>query len=299
MKGRTEPATATSDVSSTTLVDLHVANNDQSAGLWDLYAEHRSKLTALIAAHGPRPRLAVLGAGNANDLDLAALTTRFGEVHLADLDPAALVRAVRRQTMVTRRRLVTHPARDLSGMLTFLPAWKECAPELETLARAAPAAAAQVVAQLPGPFDVVVSDCFLSQIAWTCFRALGDGPLLTAVLDVVMAAHLRALVALTRPGGRCLLVSDVVSSDSLPLERIFPRSDGGALLRDLDRGSRLFTGTSPALAHVMLTRDPDLAREVEDVSVIAPWLWDVSPRRKVLVYALAFGRRASVSRAEP
>jgi hypothetical protein len=294
VKGRAEPTSNVSGASKATtraLADIHVDSNAQSAGLWDLYAEHRQKLTDLIAAHGPRRRVAILGAGNCNDLDLTALVKPFEQIHLADLDPAALVRALRRQTPGTRRRLVTHPGRDLSGLVSHLPLWRQRAPDLETLARVAPAAAAQVVAQLPGPFDLVVSDCLLSQIAWTCFRALGDGPLLTAVLDVAMAAHLRTLVALTRPGGRCLLVTDVVSSESQPLESLLPRADPGEILRDLDRRSELFTGTSPSLAYMMLTADPDLAREVEDVSVIAPWLWDVSPRRKVLVCALAFGRR--------
>ncbi|HSZ80737.1 MAG TPA: hypothetical protein VLA14_00565 [Polyangia bacterium] len=298
MKGRAEPTPESFGASTATtraLADIHVDNNAQSAGAWDLYADHRQKLTELVAAHGPRRRVAILGAGNCNDLDLAALAKSFEEVHLADLDPAALVRALRRQTTRTRRRLFTHAGHDLSGLVTRLPRWRRRAPDLETLARAAPAAAAQVVAQLPGPFDVVVSDCFLSQIAWTCFRALGEGPLLEAVLDVAVAAHLRTLVALTRPGGRCLLVTDVVSSESQPLERLLPHADPGAVLRDLDRRSELFSGTSPSLAHVMLTADPDLAREVEDVSVISPWLWDVSPRRKVLVCALAFGRRRVVT----
>ncbi len=300
MKGRGEPIPNSSDASTATtraLADIHVDNNAQSAGLWDLYAEHRQKLTDLVAAHGPRHRVAILGAGNCNDLDLAALAKPFQEIHLADLDPAALVRALRRQTPATRRHLFTHPGRDLSGLVSRLPFWRQRAPDLETLARAVPTAAAQVVAQLPGPFDLVVSDCILSQIAWTCFQALGEGPLLTAVLDVAMAAHLRTLVALARPGGRCLLVTDVVSSESQPLERLLPGADPGEILRDLDRRSELFSGTSPSLAYMMLTADPELAREVEDVSVIAPWLWDVSSRRKVLVCALAFGRRRVVADA--
>jgi hypothetical protein len=274
------------------LVDLHVRNNDRSAGLWDLYGEHRRRLTELVAAQGPARRLAVLGAGNANDLDLSALGGRFEELHLADLDAAALARAARRQEDATGARLVFHPARELSGLLDRLPAWRERAPDIEALARAAPSAAARVAAQLPGPFDVVVSDCLLSQIAWTCFRALGDGPLLMDVLDVALAAHLRALVALTRPGGRCLLVTDVVSSETLPLDQLHPELDGEAFLRRLEARRELFSGTSPALARLMLAHDPDLAREVEDVSLGAPWLWRVSQRRTVLVYALAFARRA-------
>jgi len=276
------------------LTRIHTDGNALSAGHWDLYADHRRHLSALVAAHGPRPRLAVMGAGNANDLDLGLLATSFDEIHLCDLDAAALARAARRQPPATRRRLALHPQRDLSGLLDRLPGWRASAPDAEALARAAPAAAARVVAVLPGPFDVVVSDCMLSQIAWTCFCAFGDTPLLMGIVAVAMAAHLRALVALTRPGGRCLLVTDVISSDTLPLERMFPHLDGGALLRRLDQQDRLFSGTSPALARAMLEDDPDLAREVEDVSVVAPWLWRVAPRRTLLVCAIAFARRPSV-----
>ena len=90
-----------------TLVDLHVQNNDHSAGLWDLYAGHRAQVTKLLASSGKsgeERRLAVLGAGNANDLDLEVLAGVFSDVHLADLDAVALARAVRRQDAATRAR---------------------------------------------------------------------------------------------------------------------------------------------------------------------------------------------------
>jgi hypothetical protein len=289
------------------LVDVHVRNNDRSAGLWDLYSDHRQRLTEVILDGDPRGSLGVLGAGNANDLDLTTLTDTFQEVHLADLDGAALLRAVRRQTVATRRRLVLHPARDLSGLLERLPFWRAQAPDAEALARVVPAAAARVVAQLPEAFDVVVSDCFLSQLAWTCYQALGDGALLRDVLAVAMAAHLRALVALARPGGRCLLVTDVASfgsasrdsasrdsasRDSASRERSLGR-DREAFLRELEARGELFSGTSPALARLMLTQDPQLARDVEDATVMAPWSWRISQRRTVLVYAIAFRRRVA------
>jgi len=282
-----------------TLVDLQVRNNDRSAGLWDLYAEHRSRLTGLIAGEAPAGKMLVLGAGNANDLDLSVLARGFEEVHLADLDGAALRRAVRRQDATTRARLVVHPGRELSGLLEHLPSWRTEPPGVETLARLAPLAGARVAAQLRGPFDVVVSDCFLSQVAWTCFRALGDGPLLMDVLDVVLAAHLRALVALTRPGGRCVLATDVVSSESQPLERLLATHDAESLLARLESRRELFSGTSPALARLMLTHDPALARNVGDVRLAAPWLWRVSRSRTVLVYGLEFRRRAEPPPREP
>ena len=47
----------------------------------------------------------MLGAGNANDLDLEQLARRFDEVHLVDIDAAALARATGRQTPGVRARL--------------------------------------------------------------------------------------------------------------------------------------------------------------------------------------------------
>jgi hypothetical protein len=285
-----------------TLVDLHLRNNDRSAGLWDLYAPHRKRLTDLILGT-PVPerdgRLAVLGAGNANDLELAALAARFSEIHLADLDGVALSRAVRRPDVPTRARLKTHAGRDLSGLLELLGLWRDEPPVLDQLARVAPLAGARVAAQLPGPFDLVVSDCMLSQLAWTCYRALGDGALLTDVLDVAMAAHLRGLVALTRPGGRCLLVTDVASADGdapavrpdLDAEALLAELDAEALLAALVDRRALFSGTSPAVARFMLAQDPALARHVDDVRLLPPWRWRISRERTVLVYALAFSRR--------
>jgi hypothetical protein len=274
-----------------TLVDLHLRNNDRSAGLWDLYAPHRKRLTELILGTPVRERegrLAVLGAGNANDLELAQLAGRFTEIHLADLDGVALSRAVRRPDVATRAQLKTHPGRDLSGMLERLGAWREQPPELDELARVAPLAGARVAAQLPGPFDLVLSDCMLSQLAWTCYRALGEGPVLTDVLDVCLAAHLRGLVALTRPGGRCLLVTDVASADGEASTQLGPEE----LLSLLAERRALFSGTSPVVARWMLSQDPALARLVDDVRLLPPWRWRISRDRTVLVCALAFSRRA-------
>jgi hypothetical protein len=274
-----------------TLVEQQVANNSRSASLWDIYAEHRRRLTDLVASSACGRDLIVLGAGNANDLDLPTLVQRYEEIHLADVDAVAIARAVRRQDAATSARLAVHGGRDLSGLLRWLPAWREQPPSLELLARVARSAGAWAAAQIDGTFDVVLSDCLLSQIAWTCFRALGDGPLLANVLDIAMAAHLRTLVALARPGARCLLVTDVVSSETQPLEALLASRRGEALLAHLEERQALFSGTSPQLARHMLAKDPDLAPHVEDVSLLEPWLWRISRSRTVLVYALAFSRR--------
>jgi hypothetical protein len=277
------------------LAEIHVGNNARTASHWALYAGHRERLHQLLDAHAGR-RLAILGAGNGNDLDVEALTQKFREVHLGDLDGAALDRSARRLTAAARKRVRLHRGRDLSGLLSVLPAWREHAPTAVELAGAVPFAAALVASRLPGPFDVVVSDCLLSQISWTCFQALSGGELLTSVLCVALATHLRALVSLTKPGGRCLLVTDAVSSDTEPLDDLegpHAADERGALLRRLDAEGRLFSGTSPSLALSLLTNDPELSRDVVDPFVVEPWVWRLAPQRSVLVYALSFGRRAS------
>src|SRR4051794_34316785 len=73
--------------------------NRVGRALWDRYAHHRAQVTAAILAlappaDAPGGRLCLLGAGNGNDLGLEELCPRFAELHLVDIDPGALSRAV-------------------------------------------------------------------------------------------------------------------------------------------------------------------------------------------------------------
>src|SRR5437660_103300 len=70
----------------TRLTALHRRNNRETAEGWQPFAEHRARVTGLLLP-GAR-RLAVLGAGNCNELDLTALGDAYREIHLADPDGA-------------------------------------------------------------------------------------------------------------------------------------------------------------------------------------------------------------------
>src|SRR6185369_599397 len=96
-------------------VEIHARNNRATSGLWDLYAEHRARLSALVAAHAPARggRVCVLGAGNANDLDLELLAARFSEVHLVDVDAHAVGRARARASSTAAARLFAHAPLDV------------------------------------------------------------------------------------------------------------------------------------------------------------------------------------------
>src|SRR5438105_5063893 len=71
--------------------------NRTTRNQWQLYGSHRREIEKLIVPESRGGRLCVLGAGNCNDLDLQWLIDAYREVHLVDLDPAALEGAIRRQ----------------------------------------------------------------------------------------------------------------------------------------------------------------------------------------------------------
>lgn len=284
------PRTASRPLTTTDLAAIHSRNNRRTSDFWDLYAPHRQHLSEIIAEYGSGSRLCILGAGNSNDLDLERFAAAFAEVHLTDLDASALSRAFERQSPETQRRLVLHPEREVSGFFEHLPAWRMTDPTPEALANVVPIGAVRLAKALPGPFDLVVSDCVASQLFWTCFEALGNRPLLTHVIRAVLLTHVRALVALTRPGAWSLLVTDAISSDTVPLDNLYAQVDPMALLRELDRTQMLFSGTNPSLADAVIRGDEQLAAGIDDVIVIPPWLWRVASHRTVLVYALAFHR---------
>jgi hypothetical protein len=280
---------------SRSFIELHVRNNRATSGLWDLYAEHRQRLGALVADSGAPPggRLCVLGAGNANDLDLELLTARFAEVHLVDLDGAALGRALARASSTAAARLHAHAPLDVGGALAELAGWERRGAEPARLRQLCAEASAAACRALPGPFDLVLSDCLLTQIYWSCFEALGNGAALNIAAAVCLETHLQTMATLAAPGAPCLLATDVISSDTFALDEIFPTRDPAELLAELARSAALFTGTSPATLLAMLRQGAWLREAVERPRVLAPWLWRVNADRTVLVYGLAFRRRAN------
>ena len=155
-------------------VDINATSRDQ----WEGFAEHRRCLTAALAREAPagRSRLCVLGAGNANDLDLTALLSTHREVHLVDIDSEALSGGAERQGVASHPRLRLHGGVDVTaalGVLSDRTPMSELVPaDFEAMA-AWPASRTAMV--LPGGFDRVASTCLLSQILETAAHSLGKG----------------------------------------------------------------------------------------------------------------------------
>jgi hypothetical protein len=276
------------------ILDHHLENNRKSAGLWEDFGGHRDKVTALVAAAGGET-LAVLGAGNCNDLDLVTLSSSYREIHLLDLDRAAVTQARDRLPPAVAAKLVIHAPVDFSGSYARLPGWRRqafTAPQLAALADDVTQDALAALPGLAGRFDTVLSACCLSQIMHSCFLGLGKHAQLEGVAGALARVHVRVLLGLARPGGHALLVSDMVSTETFPLEELWGTRTPLALLGDLEQAGNYLSGTAATFMRRLFTTDPAAAQLVAaPPALLEPWLWRLGPELAFLVYALSVQRR--------
>jgi hypothetical protein len=271
-------------------LEMHRRFNRNSAGGWDDFAEHRAKVTGLLAEHAGG-RLVVLGAGNMNDLDLPVVVGGFGEIHLVDLDTEALGRGIGRQPAEIQARLTAHAPLDVTGSLEQLRGYVKTAPSAADLDGLIRAPAEALAGKLPGPFDVAVSTCLLGQIMHSCRKAMGESPNLGVVAQAAAMGHLNLLAQLCRPGGTALLVTDTVSSETYPLEELWSEQPPLELLTYLEKTDNTFSGTGPSYVRRLLNREP-LRPHFETARLVEPWLWRLGEKVTLLTYALVLRRKA-------
>lgn len=272
-------------------VRLQERANRSTREHWDWFASHRSQIQNLVlpdlAPAAPAPKLCVLGAGNCNDIDLKTLAAAFAEVHLVDIDPAALDGALRRQALPSGARIHLHGGVDLTGIADVFPAWEDAPPGASEVDAAARRTTQRSVPDVGGPFDVVLSPCLLSQLVGYADDVLGRGhPRRRELLVALRTRHLRTVVDLLAPGGTAVIVCDVASSTGHPQLREVRREKLPEFLDRLTYTDRGFDGLSPVAMQQALRSDPLIAPLLGPVQQVAQWLWHLGPDRAFLVYAL-------------
>jgi hypothetical protein len=270
-----------------------IENNQSALGHFEAFSHHRERWTKLVLDAAPEDgqgRLCILGAGNSYDLDLERLGAAYSEVHLVDLDAAALERTQKRLGKPQGFELFLHAPIDLSGLFVDIDRWKGMQLAAEDVMRL-PGHTAQTLAQLlPTPFDVVASSCVLSQMQLGLLQTLGEPhPLFQAARYTLNVTHLRTLAEL---GKRALLATDVVQTQELDMTRVDPRGDLRPLLAEqLARGNVMYA-TQPALLRAIVSDDPILGRAIELSEPLDAWLWQNGPDTSFIVYALELSQRA-------
>jgi hypothetical protein len=270
---------------------LQAALNSASQAQWDAFASHRRKVSALLmtGADPGRTRLCVLGAGNGNDLDLPALLRAHREVHLVDLDPGALTRGATRQGVAEHPSLHRHGGVDVTAMLDAIATWSPRTPiPPADLAALADWPARRVGRALPGPFDLVASTCLLRPLIGNASHAVGEGhPQFEALVRAIRRGHLRLLTHLAAPGGTAVLITDLVSSDTLPALGSLPEPSLPGLLPRLAREGNFFHGVDPEVLPSLFRQDPVLNARIAGLELISPWRWTLHTRL-YLVWAMKY-----------
>lgn len=277
-------------------VARQVESNRSGAGHEGHFASHRARLTLAILARAPaggEARLCLLGAGNAFDVDLDAIAGVFREVHLVDIDAEAVAGAVARVSAERRARVVAQAPVDVSGVFDRFEAWSRAPPTPGDLADQARSAVERAAAALPGPFDVVVSCCLLTQLQLVLLEVVGDrNPRFEDIRAVVNRVHVRLLCSLLAPGGIGLLVTDLTDSNMYPLDDVAPDADLGVLMRDLLHAGNIIHVAHPGLLSAEIRRDPDLSTRYRVRTPVGPWLWHNGPASTFLVYAMEITSQA-------
>lgn len=268
-----------------TFLARQVRFNRQTADNWDRARPHREICTDLLvrlageAAAEPR-RLTLLGAGTCNDIDLTRLPPLYSEITLADFDAESLTSGLARQGQ-SANRSIRSVIVDVTG----------CSSELDQLSPAAADVAIaemaalldrrvqSVAAQIGAGCDVAVSMCLLSQLIQQVVERLGEQhPGFLPLVQAVRQSHLRLLLNLVRPGGKAVLITDVVSSDTVPQLPRLPREELLPLLAALIPSRNFFSGLNPFIIHQLWTGDPKLQPLVQSVEPLAPWTWLLGQR---------------------
>lgn len=248
----------------------------------EAYTHHRARQMALLGSLGGE-RIAVLGAGNCNDLDLSALAKAFREVHLFDIDGNALRSAVERQDGEVQRACRLHE-RDLTGVARLLDDWRHSSPEPLPAQVAAWKELSSLIKEV-GEFDAVVSTCLLSQVAINLRNFFGIVPALNGALCAAIVGHVLLTAALTKPGGTLLIVSDCITNQFPIHEEARQRGPLNAIFHLAEQGAT-FPGTDPELIAGVLRGTEITGAEFKDA-----WLWELTDEQQYLVYALQGTRK--------
>lgn len=279
-----------------THLDEQQRRNRMSRDNWSRAETHRTIVTNLLIAAGRelKGRLAVLGAGNCNDLDLPRLLRSFEQVELIDIDGESIAWGAGQQSVAGDSRLAIHGGGDLSGISEVVAGWSASnAPGDRALDGCLTRAAAAPLPLPAGSCSVAVSVCLLTQMLEPIIDGLTPShPRFLDVLGVVRRRHLQLLAELCEPGGRVVLVTDVVSSTTSAELTTIPETQLAAFVGQQIQQRNFFTGVNPFVLRQILETDPEVAPLVSDIGLSLPWRWPLGPRTYAVVALTARRREA-------
>ncbi|MCA9191394.1 MAG: hypothetical protein KDB03_06525 [Planctomycetales bacterium] len=273
--------------------------NRQTSDHWTQFSAHRERCTSLIvncirrwqdnsSIHNSRPAVALLGAGNCNDVDLSELSGNCSSIDLIDIDESATASAIHRQGNDHLACVVrSSKSMDLSGIQSVIPQPSSSA----ALDRTQINEVAFRLRQLPfetHSFDIVVSCCVLSQLIKSTCNLVEIESESWPLIATVRLRHLQNMVDWLEPNGMAILFTDMVSSETCPELTSISETSLELLQRKLIEAGNFFSGLNPKMICRLIESGAlSSSHEVEVQEVIPPWVWNMGARH-YLVYAVLF-----------
>ena len=274
----------------TNLTERQIARNRQTRDQ-PSFASHREHVMQLIAAtanalrcgHSQHqsvkqlPTITVLGAGNCQDLDLPLLTSAFREVRLIDIDADAVQAAVSQLSPdVTSRIQILAPIDIATPLMSMVGReFGNRGPDSKFLEAIESVCFSEEI----DVSDVVVSTCLVSQLIDSAAHIVPpELPDFLPLIQAIRRGHLARMLHLTNAAGRALLITDLVSSDTVPDLKTISLTDLPKLLFQCLQSGDFFSGLNPAVVEQDLQHTPALMELCSASRILPPWLWTLGPR---------------------
>ena len=194
-----------------TEVEAQKASNRSAVTHFDSFATHRGRLTSVVC-QGVDDRSTggafACSARATVTIDLTRLV-RFTARFICRSHSTALEEAGGPPSTRGTRAHLYASLFDLSGLVEKLDRWKAMKLTTDEVLTQPDTASEAIAQALPGPFDVVLSACVLTQMQLAALNVLSSShPLFDGVRQIIGLTHLRSLAKLTRVGGRAILATD-------------------------------------------------------------------------------------------
>ncbi len=280
--------------------EAHRRRNQSTKSFRSAMSEHRQRLMELLRNDNGSPggHLALLGAGNANDVDLSELVNHYDSVTLIDLDEDALRLAFKELSLEQRTKVTCLGGVDVTGIFASLASADTSSRDgVRSIIRQT------MSARLPSNkrFDVVASTCLISQLIDSINMVMpAQHPLYLELVLAVRNRHIEQIAELLVSGGKGVLISDFVASETAPELATLKTSQLLAAAQNWIRQNNFFTGCNPNAIHQFLA-DSSKRLEIVGVTMKGPWRWDIGTKM-FAVFAAVFDKRegsSSKRRSQP
>ena len=256
---------------------------------WAAGRRHREIITKLICRVGASQNesICVFGAGPCNDIELNLISTIYSDVTLVDCDGAVLEQGVKDQLGEDHANVKLLGGVDLFGASQRLKQYKDS--NDDSLIGQILVDVAEHKPQRLETYDCVASTCMLSQLLCEASEAIQKRHVrFVDVLIAIRLRHIQIMFDALKPGGHGILVTDIVSSESLP--DLLNETDLKATLQQAIANQNFLHGLNPQMI-VKVFQNESFADQLKSVRVSEPWRW-VLPGRTYACFAIEFIKAA-------